>query len=216
MLFTVFRRPEGATVPRHQPAPTPFDRESFAERARLVEMLEKLPESDWDHDSLCEGWRVREVVAHLTMPYRTRPLAMAAGMLRSRMKFDRFADATARHDTAMYSSAQLLGFLSDNSTTVWHPPGGGDDGALSHDVIHSLDTTEPLGLPGPPAKRIGLVLRHGGARALKHFGATVNQTLVATDTDFTLGTGPVRELPGKEILLIVANRRPARSGSPDD
>ena len=93
---------------RRQPDPTPLDREAFAERSRLVGPLEELPESGWDHHSLCEGWRIREVVAHMTMPYRTTPLAMLSGLARARFRFDRFADAAARRDTAEHDSSHLL------------------------------------------------------------------------------------------------------------
>lgn len=194
-------------MPRRSPTPTALDEEAFAERRRLVELLENLSEADWDHDSLCAGWRVREVVAHMTMPFRTGPLSMLAGLVKARFSFDTFADSAARRDTAMYDSAQLLDLLRQNVTTVWHPPGGGEDGALSHDLIHGLDITEPLGLPAPPADRIGLVLRHGGARALEHFGCTLDRSLVATDTDATVGSGARLELPAKDILLVITGRR---------
>jgi uncharacterized protein (TIGR03083 family) len=35
------------------------------EREMLTAYLEKLPEGAWDKESLCEGWRVRDVVSHL-------------------------------------------------------------------------------------------------------------------------------------------------------
>ncbi len=35
------------------------------ERVRLVSYLESLPEAAWDKPSLCEGWSVRDMVAHL-------------------------------------------------------------------------------------------------------------------------------------------------------
>lgn len=33
----------------------------------LADLLEAMPSDGWDAASLCEGWRVREVVAHVTM-----------------------------------------------------------------------------------------------------------------------------------------------------
>lgn len=192
---------------RRNPVPTSLDEEAFAERARLVGLIEKLSESEWDHHSLCAGWRVREVVAHMSMPFRVSALSTLAGIAKARFSFDGYADSLARRDAATYDSAQLLGFLKKNITTVWHPPGGGDDGALSHDVIHGLDITEPLGLPAPPADRVGLVLRHGGPRALKHFGGSLDRTLVATDTDASIGAGSRLELPAKDILLVITGRR---------
>lgn len=41
-----------------------------AERSDLADLLEALPADQWNHPSLCEGWRVREVVAHIIMPFR--------------------------------------------------------------------------------------------------------------------------------------------------
>ena len=41
-----------------------------AERGALCEVLSDLRSDEWDEPSLCEGWRVRDVVAHMTMPFR--------------------------------------------------------------------------------------------------------------------------------------------------
>jgi hypothetical protein len=40
-----------------------------AERGDLVEVLAGLEPARWDAATLCAGWRVREVVAHITMPF---------------------------------------------------------------------------------------------------------------------------------------------------
>ena len=58
-----------------------------AERAELVDLLAALPADRWDAPTLCDGWRVREVVAHTTMPFRTSlartlvKLARASGLV---------------------------------------------------------------------------------------------------------------------------------------
>ena len=44
--------------------------ETEAERERLATFFGDLSPEQWDTPSLCEGWRVREVIAHLTMPAR--------------------------------------------------------------------------------------------------------------------------------------------------
>ncbi len=41
-----------------------------AEYLALADLLASIAEAEWDCPSLCDGWRVREVVAHLTMPAR--------------------------------------------------------------------------------------------------------------------------------------------------
>ena len=41
-----------------------------AERRELAGLLDGLSAEQWDAPSLCDGWAVRQVVAHLTMPFR--------------------------------------------------------------------------------------------------------------------------------------------------
>ena len=40
------------------------------EYSALADLLEGAGAGAWDAPSLCEGWRTREVVAHVTMPAR--------------------------------------------------------------------------------------------------------------------------------------------------
>src|SRR5690349_22858292 len=110
-----------------------------AERTELAAMLGGLTPEQWAAPSLCAGWRVREVVAHMTMPFRMSAASFVLGMAKARGNFHRMADRQARQDTARLSDAELLASLRDNVEHPWRPPGGGFAGALSHDVIHGLD-----------------------------------------------------------------------------
>lgn len=132
--------------------------EIWTERERLAILFGDLSPEQWDAPSLCEGWRVREAVAHITMPFRTRPLGVMAGTIRAGFSFSKYADRDARSAACGKSGPELVDLLGRNIGNPWQPPGGGLAGALSHDVIHGLDVTEPLGLPAPPAGRIALVL----------------------------------------------------------
>jgi uncharacterized protein (TIGR03083 family) len=183
--------------------------ETYAERARLVRLLEQLEPGQWGSSSLCTGWQVREVVAHMTMPFRTRPLRLLVGLARARFSFDRYADRAAHADTAATSDDDLLAQLRDNIRNPWKPPGGGAVGALSHDLIHGLDITEPLGLPAPPTERIALVLQNTTPRGMKYFGVNLHGArLVATDADVAIGEGNPVRMPVKDVLLVVTGRRP--------
>ncbi len=183
--------------------------ETRAERRRLGDLLSQLNESEWDTPSLCAGWRVREVAAHLTMPFRTSVPSLVWGLVSSRFSFNRYADRSARRDTARMSSRELVQALLDNIDNPWQPPGGGPVGALSHDVIHGLDITEPLGLPGPPAPRIAAVLDNTRPKNLAYFGVDLSGIqLEATDAPLRLGAGEPVTLPAKDILLIVTGRKP--------
>jgi uncharacterized protein (TIGR03083 family) len=183
--------------------------EIHAERERLVDVLSCLGPEQWASPSLCEGWRVREVVAHLTMPFRTPAIRLLGGMLRARFSFDRFADRDARAHAVATPDAELLAEPRRTIRHSWKPPGGGTAGALSHALVHGLDITEPLGLPAPSADRIALALESATPRTLKYFGADLDGIrLVATDADASMGEGTVHRLPVKQMLLVVTGRRP--------
>jgi hypothetical protein len=146
------------------------------------------------------------------MPFRVKAPRFFAGLAAARFSFNRYADADARRATARMSDEELLGVLQDNTRHPWRPPGGGVAGALSHDVIHGLDITEPLGLPPAPPERIAAVLAQAGPRNLRYFGVDLTGVeLRATDTDAAIGSGTRVDLPAKDILLVVSGRRPLTS-----
>jgi len=123
-----------------------------AKRTELAEVLGKLPAERWDDPTLCAGWRVREVVAHIIMPFRYSSRQFVFELARSRGKFNAMADRCARRDAAVMSPDELVTALRSNACHPWKPPRGGYQGALTHDVIHGMDITEA---PGPRPARAG-------------------------------------------------------------
>src|SRR3954454_22827510 len=95
-----------------------------AERTAFGEVLDGLSESDWNAPSLCSGWRVREVVAHMTMPFRYPAPRFVFEMVRSRGDFARMSDRVARRD-AQAPIGTLLDGWRTNADHQWQPPGGG-------------------------------------------------------------------------------------------
>src|SRR5690242_10775964 len=116
-----------------------------AELARLADALAPLPADAWDTPSLCAGWRVREVVAHLTMAARYGPDEFMAELEADGFDFGKLSDRIALRDASL-DPAALLGDLRSETMAGWAPPGGGYAGALIHVVVHGIDVTEPLGL----------------------------------------------------------------------
>lgn len=188
---------------------TDFTPHVRAERERLAGLLSGLQDDGWDSPSLCRGWRVREVVAHITMPFRTSLPKVVMGLAAAGFSVDRYADRAARRDAARMSGAELLAVLRANIANPWQPPGGGPAGALNHDTIHGLDITEPLGLPSPPVDRVALVLANANPRGLSYFGVDLaGIQLRGTDADVRIGDGEPVEMPVKDILLTITGRRP--------
>ncbi|MBF6399032.1 maleylpyruvate isomerase family mycothiol-dependent enzyme [Nocardia cyriacigeorgica] len=178
------------------------------QRRYLTEVLGGLDEAGWNSPTLCAGWRVREVVAHITMPYRLSLPGFVLGMIKARGNFNRMSDRSARADAAELTSSQLLTCLHDNVNHPWKPPGGGFVGALSHDVIHGLDITVGLGLDDVlPEHRIRPVLESVQPKQVKYFGVDLTGVqLRADDLDWTYGTGTPLTGRAQDLLLVLCGR----------
>jgi uncharacterized protein (TIGR03083 family) len=180
-----------------------------AERKAFGDVLEGLPEADWNAPSLCSGWRVREVVAHMTMPFRYPTPRFLAEMVRSRGNFARMADRVARRDAQAPIGTLVEGWRA-NVNHPWKPPGGGRKGALTHDIVHGLDITIPLGIEHPvgePALRVVLD-NTTTPLSLKHFGLDLTGIrLEADDLDWSFGDGEPLRGRARHLLMVLMDRR---------
>ena len=179
-----------------------------AERRELAVILGGLPPEAWDSPTLCAGWRVRDVVAHMTMPFRYRPARFALEMIRSRGNFNRMSDRCARRD-GTGPPAELAAALRDSERNPWKPPGGGYEGALTHDVIHGLDITVALGLSRRiPEDRLRLVLASvTGPRSRRFFGTDLDGiALRAGDLDWSFGSGVPVSGQAQDLALVLCGR----------
>jgi uncharacterized protein (TIGR03083 family) len=183
--------------------------ETAAERRELADVLAGLPAERWDEETLCAGWRVRETLAHITMPFRYSVPTFVLGMIKARGSFNRMADRAAREDANTLTAAELVASLRANVDHPWKPPGGGYVGALSHDLIHGLDITVGLDLDRrPPPERVGLVLGSLKPGQLKFFGTDLTGVqLRATDLDWSYGNGDPVSGRAQDLLLAACGRR---------
>lgn len=180
-----------------------------AERRDLAEILAGLRPPQWDAPTLCAGWRVREVVAHQTMPFRYSAPKVLTGLLLAGGNFNKMADRAARRDAASMSSGELVAAMTNNVNHAWKAPGGGFEGALSHDVIHGLDITVGLGLDRQvPLDRLRIVLpKDAAAKGVKYFGVDLTAIQFrADDLDWSIGTGEPLQGNGQDLLLALCGR----------
>lgn len=179
-----------------------------AEFAELADLLAHIPAARWDTPSLCEGWRVREVVAHMTMAARYDQAAFMAELEQDGFDFGKLSNRIAARDGQL-PPEQLVADLRSPTMARWTPPGGGYLGALNHVVIHGLDVTVALGEPRRPPDAVLRValddLTTGGVH--NNFQTTINRTLVATDLDFSYGSGEVVRAPATHLALQLCGRR---------
>jgi uncharacterized protein (TIGR03083 family) len=174
----------------------------------LADLLDRRSPADWDTPSLCDGWRVREVVAHMTMPARYDESAFMAELQDDNFDFERLSLRIAARD-ANLPCDDLVANLRSDELHHWNPPGGGEHGALNHAVIHSLDITGPLGEPRcatDDAIRIVLDdLTEGDLHA--HFGTeTKGRAFNATDIAWSYGSGTVVSGTAADLALSLSGR----------
>ncbi|GHJ47408.1 hypothetical protein Cs7R123_47500 [Catellatospora sp. TT07R-123] len=178
----------------------------------LADVLAGGPASVADAPSLCEGWALRHVVAHMTMAARYDVSAFMAELAAVGGDFGTLSEKVARRDGDLPFDL-LLADLRSDTMAAWAPPGGGAAGALSHAVIHSLDITAAAGLPRAAEDRAVRLVLDGLAEdgASRHFGVSAAGLLLrATDLDWQWGRGPLVEAPAGDLVLALAAR--ARPG----
>lgn len=182
-----------------------------AERAALIHDLRGLEKAQWDEPSLCRGWSVHDVVAHLIDSAQTTRLGFVVGLARSGFNFDRLNHrGVQRHRGA--SPKETLERLSQVMTRRSTPPAPLDS-RLLEEVVHGEDIRRPLGLTrGYPQVAVLRSLRlqartpgsFGGAKELMS-----QVRLTATDADLAMGEGAAASGPALSLLLAVSGRRVA-------
>jgi uncharacterized protein (TIGR03083 family) len=174
---------------------------------RLAELLEQQDADRWESPSLCAGWRIRELVAHVTMPARYTGEQFGLELAAANGDFALLSNLIAARDGEL-SIDELLADLRSPVLAGWQPPGGGAIGALNHVVVHGLDASNALGLPRPcsdEAARLILDSLTGGVA--EYFGVSLDGLqLVADDLDWQWGSGsPVTGSAG-ELISLACNR----------
>lgn len=181
-----------------------------AERAHLVDLLGTLSPEQWDAPSLCEGWRVRDVVAHI-VSFEDRPAREVAALLvRGGLRFDR-VNELAMAELRGLSPVQLVTKLGAHLRPRGLTVGFGGRIALTDGMIHQQDIRRPLGLQRTiPAERmrpvLGFALR---SPTLPGWRIARGLRLVATDLDWARGRGPDVRGSSESLLMSVAGRRGA-------
>lgn len=178
------------------------------ERADLAGFLATLSPDQWDAPSLCVGWRVRDVVAHMYSYEELGPVGLVGRFVRGGLLPDR-VNAAGVAAYADRSPDELLALVRQHQQPRGLTAGFGGKIALTDGVIHHQDIRRPLGLPRTiPPERMRTVLDF--ARTAPTIGASKrgrSLTLTATDLDWTAGSGPVVEGPAESLLMAIAGRR---------
>lgn len=179
------------------------------ERTSLADLLDNLSEQDWDHASLCAGWRVREVVAHVALTSRVRLGPLLFELIRARGNVARMGNDTALRYAARTSSRQLATEIRDSIGDRFAPVGTTATDRLMDLLVHGQDIARPLGLDREmPTEAARIALDRVWTMGWP-FHAAKNLTgcrLIATDAPWSAGDGLTVEGPIAALLLLATGR----------
>lgn len=91
-----------------------------SQRLRLADQFDGFDEGDWNTLSLCQGWRVRDVVGHL-LSILEIPIGRFLFNIAKARSFDRYSDRVAREIGARDPQAIVAAFRAQ-AVTRFAPP----------------------------------------------------------------------------------------------
>ncbi|HZQ26360.1 MAG TPA: maleylpyruvate isomerase family mycothiol-dependent enzyme [Acidimicrobiales bacterium] len=178
------------------------------ERERLADLLATLTPEQWAMPSLCAGWRVQDVAAHMVAAAETTPGKFTLTVLKHGLRFNAMVAAEVAAVGAGGPSS-IASRLRAAAPLTGHPPGPATV-MLGELVVHGEDLRRPLGVPGGyPAEALTTV-----ADFYKKAGFPIGArkrisglTLRATDVDWSTGSGPEVTGPAASLVLAMTGRR---------
>ena len=181
-----------------------------AERGALAADLTSLTDEQWSTPSLCVGWTVCDVLAHMTATAKTTAPKFLGKFARSGFRFHNMSANDVARETAGSPMDTLAEFRSQITSTS--SPPGPIDAMLGEVLVHSEDIRRPLGIthvypPDAVARAAEFYQRSNLLIGAKTRVAGLK--LKASDADWSIGEGPEVTGPGISLLLAMTGRRAA-------
>jgi uncharacterized protein (TIGR03083 family) len=184
--------------------PMPF---IHGERKALAADLGPLTDAQWDTPSLCAGWTVRDVLAHMTAAAKLSPPKFFGSMIGSGFSFDRVQNKGIAANRGATTAQTLENFVSILDSKK-RPPGPVDT-MLNETIVHSSDIRRALGIAHefpPEWVTRGADFFRGSNLIIGGKKRSAGLTFNATDSDWSAGSGPEVTGPAIDILLAISGR----------
>ncbi|MCW2794928.1 maleylpyruvate isomerase family mycothiol-dependent enzyme [Nocardioides sp.] len=181
-----------------------------AERTALADDLTDLTAAQWATQSLCAEWTVHDVFAHLLSAAKMTPPRFFARFAAAGFKFNNFTAKQVAVEGAGGPTATMAAFRAAEPRQT--APPGPKDTWLGEAFVHGEDIRRPLGIsrayPLPEVTRTVAFYARSNA-IIGGRSRVAGVTLKATDTDFSVGSGPLVEGPAISLLLAASGRKVA-------
>jgi uncharacterized protein (TIGR03083 family) len=177
------------------------------QRIAAADMLEELSPEEWDQPSLCRGWQVRDVAAHMIATGHTSPGSFFGAFAASGFRFSKMAakQVAERRD---HPPERLVREMRETATLRKHPPGPPQT-PLSEALVHSGDIARALGRVQdvPHETLVTVAVFYKDTQLLIGAKKRISGLhLRATDTGWETGDGPEVNGPTLSLLLAMAGR----------
>ena len=187
------------------------------QRTRTVAMLERLTDEQWDHPSLCEGWTVRHVAAHLTLQRQhlgdVARLVAAHPSLLAAATLNRVIHRSAVLEAATSSTDEIIGRIRAGIGSRRHNSFVTPRETLTDSLVHAQDIAVPLGIDLEMRTAAALVAADRIWATRGTWLGSVNRRLpldgprlVATDASWSAGSGPEVTGPLSALVLLLTGR----------
>ena len=183
------------------------------ERASLAATLRTLTPEQWNHDSLCAGWSVKDVAVHvISTPQLGLARTMGLFLRNIGRGYNTMIFRETKRMAQRQTTEQVLADYETYATSRKKVATTTTIEPLIDALVHHQDVVRPLGLrhdmdpaaAAVAADRVRTLAPLMGTRRLKK-----SVRMVATDVDWDRGKGPVVEGPMQELLMLCSGREPA-------
>lgn len=191
-------------------APKPAIAMARDERSDLLDLLRTLSPEQWNAPSLCRGWSVKDVAAHMISYDDLGIGGIVKRFIKGRVVW---ANEAGVEEYRPLSTDKLLKIFEQRLTPTGLTAGLGGMIGLVDGTIHHQDIRRALDQPRQiPSDRLATVIaavpsnpRLGAHKRIKGL------RLVADDLDWTHGQGQELRGPGEAIMMAVSGRAHALS-----
>ena len=178
------------------------------ERRRLVADLSVLSDEQWGRPSLCTGWDVHDVVAHLVDSAKTTRLGFARRLVAARFDFD-LDNARGVERERRNNTQETLRALADAAELTRTPPANLAT-RLVEIIVHGEDVRRPLSVSADyPIAAVLVALEYQLRTGVSMGGGKERAQgvrLVAEDAGTSWGAGDEVRGSALDLLLAVSGR----------